>query len=230
MSEQTETKQESNELRRINASYLLHEFMHLFHLESGYLYTIKELFLRPGKVVHEFLYTDRKKYVKPIVYLIFNALIFTILIKLAGIGDSVKFVDHNNPVAANIVKNWMGSHIAYTLFIMIFFWSISSKIFYFKSKYNFFELIVLKTYVVSQFLLLSFFIPYFRFIIFDDSKLALAIQNILLISFLIGSLVNFFGHKKVINYIKVILSLILGLFLFFVAMILFIKVLGIFKK
>lgn len=229
MSQPTESKQESNELKRINAQYLIHEFMHLFHLESGYLYTIKELFLRPGKVVQEFLYTNRKKYVKPIIYLIFNALIFTILIKFAGIGDSVKIIDNNNPNAANILKNWMSSHIAYTLFIMIFFWSISTKIFYWKSKYNFFELIILKTYVVGQILLLLLFIIFFHHFLIGSNMIAVGITQTILFSFLVGSLVDFFGHKKIINYVKVILSIILGLFLFFITIFILLQILGTFK-
>ena len=55
---------------RVDAHYVSHEIQHLLHFEAGFLFTVRELLLKPGKSVQEFLFDDRSKYVKP--YRFFN--------------------------------------------------------------------------------------------------------------------------------------------------------------
>ena len=62
---------EKSNLKRIDRRYISHEIEHVLHLDRGFFYTVKELFLRPGKAVREFLFEDRKKLVKPVLFLIF---------------------------------------------------------------------------------------------------------------------------------------------------------------
>ncbi|MFC0345706.1 DUF3667 domain-containing protein [Epilithonimonas hispanica] len=78
---------------------------HLLHFDKGFLFTFKELLIRPGKAVREYLRENREKYVKPIVFLVFSAVIYTFLIHLfhidvlifniKGIGNTQWENNHN---------------------------------------------------------------------------------------------------------------------------------------
>ena len=46
---------QSAKLKRIDKHYVSHELLHLFHFEKGFFYTAKELFLRPGDSIKEFI-------------------------------------------------------------------------------------------------------------------------------------------------------------------------------
>jgi hypothetical protein len=48
-------------LHRIDGHYILHEIEHILHFERGILFTVRELLLRPGKSVKEFI-SDKKDY------------------------------------------------------------------------------------------------------------------------------------------------------------------------
>ena len=59
-------------LKRIDGKYILSEIGSVFNFEKGILYTIRELLLRPGKNIQDFISKDRKRLVKPIVFIIIS--------------------------------------------------------------------------------------------------------------------------------------------------------------
>ena len=63
------------QLKRIDSHYIQHEIEHIFHFERGILYTIKELLLRPGLRINEFLKDNRNRLVKPIIFIIVKLLL-----------------------------------------------------------------------------------------------------------------------------------------------------------
>ncbi len=65
-------------LKRINGKYIVSEVGSVLNFEKGFFYTIKELLLRPGKTVQEFINRDRKRIVKPIIFLIICSLVYTL--------------------------------------------------------------------------------------------------------------------------------------------------------
>lgn len=51
----------------LNFHFLMHDVQHgLFHLDKGVFFTIKELFIRPGYSIHEYLHGKRAQHFKPI--------------------------------------------------------------------------------------------------------------------------------------------------------------------
>ncbi|PTS94264.1 hypothetical protein DBR11_23825, partial [Pedobacter sp. HMWF019] len=77
--QEVDNLEKGNKLKRIDSSYIIHEITHLLHLESGFLFTVKQLFIRPGKLVRSFIFEDRSKITKPIIFLIFSATLFTVI-------------------------------------------------------------------------------------------------------------------------------------------------------
>lgn len=54
-------------LHRLTFSHLFHEAIHFFtHADKGIFFTLRELTVRPGKVVREYIYGKRRKYFPPL--------------------------------------------------------------------------------------------------------------------------------------------------------------------
>ena len=55
-------------VERINWHYLVHQVQHgIFHVDGGIIYTIKELFTRPGHSIREYIEGKRARHFKPIL-------------------------------------------------------------------------------------------------------------------------------------------------------------------
>lgn len=64
---------------RLNWAHFIHEIPHsLFHLDKGFLFTAKELCLRPGKTVREFLDGKRIQHFRPLTYAILLGVIMSL--------------------------------------------------------------------------------------------------------------------------------------------------------
>jgi Protein of unknown function (DUF3667) len=63
---------------RINWRYIWHDLPHsTLHLDKGFFYTAKELTIRPGAAVREFLYGKRIKHFRPLAYVLILSVIMT---------------------------------------------------------------------------------------------------------------------------------------------------------
>lgn len=66
-------------LERIDRLYIAQQMQNVLSVEKGFFYTTKELFVRPEKAIKEFLFDDRDKFVKPLVFLIFTSIVFSLV-------------------------------------------------------------------------------------------------------------------------------------------------------
>ncbi|MDZ7897873.1 MAG: DUF3667 domain-containing protein [Arcicella sp.] len=205
----------SNKPKRIDGHYLSHEIQHLLHFEKGFLFTARELLLRPGKAVREFIFDDRNKYVKPIIFLIFSSVIYTAITHFTHIKISFFNVDQvqfnevlKKEIRTKEIGNWTDSHLGYTNLIMGVFIGLWTKVFFKNYNYNLFEIIVLLCFVLGEaILIIGLFLLTAK--LFTSS----IIQTIgiwvyfIYITWAIG---QFFGEKKIMNYVKSVLTYVLG--------------------
>jgi uncharacterized protein DUF3667 len=57
-------------VKRIEMKWLLHQLPHaVWHIEKGFFYNVKQLFIRPGHAIHDFLIGKRKPFFNPLSYL-----------------------------------------------------------------------------------------------------------------------------------------------------------------
>ena len=57
---------QKTDTHRINFHYLVHEVPHsIFHVDNGILFTLKELFTRPGQSIREYLEGKRQQHSNP---------------------------------------------------------------------------------------------------------------------------------------------------------------------
>ena len=197
-------------IKRINFQYMVHEIEHLFHFEKGFHFTAWHLLINPGKTIRTYLFENRNKYVKPIVYLFFAALIFTMFTSLFHIQYTYLNVGYIEPLKDKVnlktIDNWLIGHIAYTNIIVGFCVAPWLLLMYTKRKHNVFEMIVLISYVLATGLLVI--LPLIMLIIITPIFSNLTIFFIIYQIWAIG---QFFGERKIVNYLKAILAFFLGI-------------------
>ncbi len=198
-------------LKRIDRYYISHEIRHLLHLESGFLFTVKQLFVSPGKFIRNFIFEDRGKATKPIIFLIFSATIFTL--NFHFFHKEWQFFSLNQASidqysAEKMISNWMNNHIGYTSLMIGFLIALWIKVFFRKHSYNIYEIIVILCYSIGQVLLIIAFFSLlgslFKVKLF--SEIGFYTGNI----YIFWAIGQFFGEQKIINYVKSMVCCFLG--------------------
>ena len=148
---------QSSHTHAINFQYLVHELQHgFFHVDKGMLFTLKELFTRPGDSIREFIEGKRVNHFKPVISLvIILATIYGLLAHYFNIEvmDMSKInVSGNYNLFEDIlkIKNWISVHYVWISLVSIPIFSLGSFIAFRKQKYNFVEHIVLNTFLAGQ--------------------------------------------------------------------------------
>ncbi|MEC4003431.1 DUF3667 domain-containing protein [Flavobacterium sp. SUN052] len=197
-------------IKRIDFKYMVHEIEHLLHFEKGFHFTAWNLIIKPGKTIRTYLFENRNKYVKPIVYLFFASLIFTLFTSFLHIKYTYLNVGYIEPLKDKVnlktIDNWLISHIAYTNIIVGFCIAPWLVLLYKNRKHNVFEMIVVMSYVLATGLLLL--LPLLAL-----TKITTIFTNftIFFLLYQIWAIGQFFGEKKILNYLKALLAFILGI-------------------
>ncbi len=205
---------------RITWHYLLHHIPHaLFHIDRGLFYTAKELALRPGNTLREYLNGKREYHFNPFVYLF-----------LIGGFTSLFYVSfHIQPpnLEINLSKiEAFSNTIAYKYFafvglLFITLLTITDYFFYYKKKYSIPELIVVNTFQVGQVMVFTLIIiPLFLLQEFIAHKTQVHFElrfpfKILVIAFLFYTRVQFYeARKEKIIFVKILVQLGLIYFIY----------------
>ncbi len=197
-------------LKRIDGHYVLHEIEHIFHFERGILYTVKELLIYPGQTVREFITDNRNRLVKPIIFIIITSLIYTLvnnffgnkneLIKFTGGGEMEK------SVVINLIK-WVQQHYGYANLLWGLFVAFWAKILFRKHNYNYFEIVILICFVQGMFMLITAVLIIFIHITHIGP---FSQGGIIPLGYITWAIADFFDGKKTLNYVKALLSFVLG--------------------
>lgn len=198
------------QLKRIDAHYIKHELEHILHVEKGILYTIKELFLKPGNSVRVFFTENRNRLVKPIIFIIITSLVYTLANNYFHIEDQyIKYEDGNSATVSTTAAlfKWVQSHYGYSNIIMGLFIAIYIQLFFKKSDYNFYEILILLCFIMGMgMLILSIFAilqGLFQFKTMQFAALAFLIYTIFAIA-------DFFDKRRIKSYVKAFAAYILG--------------------
>ena len=199
-------------LKRIDAHYIQHEIAHVLHLEKGIFFTIRELLLRPGKTVREFMSVNRNKLVKPIIFLIVCSVIYTMISHFFHTEEAFALpAEAKKRASAAVISAWVEGHYGYANIIMGVFIALWLKLFFKKHNYNFFEIIILLCFVMGMGMLLLAILALIDGIIKAHLFGILGIIPFIYCSWAIG---QFYGEKKIGSYLKAFSAYILGLITF----------------
>ncbi len=199
-------------LERIDKKYIAREIQAIVNVEKGLLFTVKNLLIKPGATVRDYLFYDRKKYMKPLLFLIFSSIVFSLLISALDVNVTFFNIDTISILKGKIrsreIGAWTQRNIGYSQLIMGIFVALWLALFYRKSKFNFYEIVVLLSYVFGEGLLIlgAFFVMDFPFKGYFFLKIGFMFY-FLYIPWGIG---QFFGERKWKNYLIALLVYLLG--------------------
>ncbi len=187
-----------SKLRRIDKKYIYNEIQSLLNLEKGFLLTVKDLLIKPGKSIREYIHQDRQKYIKPIIFLIFTSLIFSFITNSLDINFSLFNIDKikgfKGKIRSEEIGNWTQNNLGYSQLIMGVFIGFWIKLFYRKSNYNIYEILVLLSFILGEaFIILGTFILLAA--TFKSPVIAL-IGTLIYFIYIIWGIGQFFGEKK----------------------------------
>ncbi|AEA45218.1 DUF3667 domain-containing protein [Fluviicola taffensis] len=199
-------------LKRIDGHYILHEIVHVLHLEKGILYTIKELVIRPGESVKHFIAENRNRLVKPVIFVIVTSLIYTIISHWFHVEPVQPLEEQVRGSALVVIFKWIENHYGYSNIIMGMFIALWLKLFFMKYDYNFFEILILLCFTMGIGML-TFAVAT---IIEGLSGLHLfVIIQILSLIYSCWAIGQFYNKYKVTSYLKALSAYLLGTFVFY---------------
>ena len=199
-------------LKRIDAHYIKHEIEHVLHLDKGIFFKIKELFLRTGKSVNEFFTENRNRLVKPIIFIIITSLVYTIINNYYHIEEQYVSVSGMEKTTVGKIFKWIQDHYGYANILMGVFIAFFIRLFFKKTEYNFYEILILLCFVIGIGMLIFSIFALFQSI-FQINIMELA--GLTAITYSTYAIADFFDKKKIKNYFKAFAAYILGSIAFF---------------
>ncbi|MDR2955484.1 MAG: DUF3667 domain-containing protein [Prevotella sp.] len=197
---------------RVGTNNIVEELQYgLLHINKGLLYTIKELILRPGITVRNYISGKRVKYTKPFLFLIIAGVIYSLVFHFFHYFPMEEMNSHTTPVFDYIpLYKWYSEHYSLVLLCLIPFYTLFTYWLFRGKGYNYVEHLVLFSYLTGGkifLLLLSFPVIYL-------TRSVHVYQAVQIVSeiYLIWGLARFFQSASWLKAVpKVILSLILAL-------------------
>ena len=198
-------------VKRIDSHYLVHELQHdILHMEKGFLFTVKELTLRPGKAVRHFLEGNRSKYYKPIGFLIICSIIYPVVAHWIGKPPTPSTGNGN----IDKINQWVETHYSYANLIEIVFIAVALRWFFGKKRYNFFEHLVLLSYLTGYAMLVGavwMLISHFAHIGNADT-----IFFVVAVAYTVWSIGMLYEARSWVVYFKALLAYLTGFILLMV--------------
>lgn len=211
-------------LKRIDRHYISHEIQHLLHFEKGFLFTVKELLTGPGKGIREYLTDNRSRFIKPIPFLIFTSLIYTLINNYFHIETSIINADSNGmqtavmkKSAVNTLMTWVQGHYGYANILMGALIALLLKVFFRKYQYNIFEITVLLCFIMGEGMLLLALFSLVAGI--TKIKAIFTIMGVAAFIYSSWAIGQFYDSRKISSYVKSFFAYILGNVLFYVLLI-----------
>ena len=206
---------QKSDVQKVNFNYFINEISNsFFQVDRGIFYTIKELSIRPGKSIRDYLKGKRKPHYKPLAFALVTTTIYVVLSHfidektflgeaLTGAFDGI-IEKVNSPDIQNAF-NWLFNNITYVLLLLIPVFSFSSYLIFKKSNYNYFEHLILNLYIAGMQSIIYIFFSLFAFLLKIEKDTAEILPLIFSILYLFWTYNKFFDKKKA--FITILLSL-----------------------
>lgn len=202
-----------SKLKRIDGHYIMHEIEHVLHFDRGILFTIKELFINPGQNIRNYIFENRSRLVKPVIFVILTSLIYSVISHYFHIED--EYIKYQGLEKSSLFKilGWMQANYGYLNIMTGTFIAIWLQLFFKKYNYNFFELLIMLCFILGISMLI------FAFFAIVEGVLHIKLLNIagmISIVYLTWATGSFFEEKKAATYAKALISYLLGMITFFI--------------
>jgi hypothetical protein len=141
---------------RLNWHYVWHDIPHsVFHLDKGFLFTIRQMTLRPGKAVNEFLDGKRVNYFRPLMFLIITGSMAGLIYLKTGTLLTNNFArDEETAQVLKLVQQMQGKYFNLVTILLIPIQAFWLWLFY-KKERNYVEIFTALFLITGQLNLLS---------------------------------------------------------------------------
>jgi len=151
---------QNSNVGKITLSGLLKDIVNnVFQIDKGFFFTLKELFLRPGISIEEYLNGKRKKYFKPITYVLSMSTIYFLTTKIVGQPTwldsffsgftSQTFQDAGQKQVPPFLS-WFANNFAYSTLLLLPVFSLASYLSFRRLGSNYAEHLVINSYITGQ--------------------------------------------------------------------------------
>ena len=169
---------------RIDRKYILDELTNTFlQSNKGFLYTVKNIIKNPGKTAREFIEGNRINHYKPTIslVLVFCAIDVFISFKIIDINNIIRAFPglDTNTAFANDLLTLISSYLSIIMLLSIPFFAFFTKLSFRKCGHNYYEHIVMNSYIISLFYIIEiiFIYPIF-YIVRNNADLFIRILNL----------------------------------------------------
>lgn len=191
--------------------FIEHDFIHgVWHVDKGLLFTVKELFTRPGNSIREYILGKRVNYFNVITLLLLTATISSILSHYSKLDYSILFSD-NSKAIMNSTQELMTSYFKVFLLLTIPFNAFFSYVWFKKAGFNYSEHIVLNAYKTGADMIITLVLT-FMTLFFTNSVTVINVYfmtyTVFSIAYGIWLYAQFFsqsGYSKVSLYVRSIM-------------------------
>jgi hypothetical protein len=203
--------------KRFTFNKLLGEFIYGFvRVHGGFLFTVKELFNRPGEVLRGYIEGKRVNYYRPFSFLVMISLAGSFLYTRSGI---IEYINENFLNAGEII-NFTREHFRYRLLMAIPTYALTCWVLYRSYHYNLAEHLIINTYLISQSSVIMIVWLIISSIGKPENSVFLILFIFAFLSLIIYQVIVFFHlfniGNKALRWLKAIAAVIIGFGLSFI--------------
>ena len=205
----------SRKLERIDKNYAVNELLNLIGFEKGFVFTCRELLLKPGKTINEYISTNRQKITKPISFLVLTSVIYTLISHYlktdTAYSEPLKKMYGDS--ALYDITIWVQDNYGYANLMMILPITLWTRLFFRKYAYNFYETFAVISFVMGMGMLFFALEPLLNNISAHTFILNETVVFLIAFTYMGWAIGQFYG-RRIRNYIKAFLAYIFGMLTF----------------
>jgi len=205
---------------RITLKHLFEIAFDSFNLDRGLLFTVKMMFIDPGKLILDYLNGRTKDFYNPLKYLLLIAGINALLMIWLNVFEAnventneLMGIDEQAQKLQTAVTGYMKQFLHFVAILSLPFYSLVSKWLFNKRKLFYAEHLTINSYLFAQITLIQILTIVLVYFIPDLSKFMLAIGSLIFISYYTYALRDVFQIKTLKSLLSSIAIYVLGMFM-----------------
>jgi len=134
---------------RLDGKYVLREIGTVFNFQSGILFSIRELLLRPGSTIRTFIQVDRNLLVKPILFILLSSFLYTLVIRAFDFQTGNITITEGDASELGGLMDALESYYGYFNLLIGLFIALWIKLLFRRFNYTLFEILILMCYTLG---------------------------------------------------------------------------------
>lgn len=187
----------------------------ILQINKGFFFTLKQLFLRPGAFLKDFLKGQRQNHYKPIAYLFVLSTVYFLITQITNqttwleefiSGWVDEPMEQGKEVQTQYIFVWLSKNYAYSSVILLPLFSLASYLAFFKRGTNYLEHLVINSYITGH-QAISYSLFTFIGMFFRDSELIEIMSLVVAMTYTFWVFWQYFSKgNRILNVFRSILT------------------------